>query len=156
MRAMVAAVPSVNGRMRWHPRGMGQDDDSTDYESDQAQTTTTDTTDTGEIALNTSPINVPCTSNCGTTSTSTSSGTSVASAISSITGAFTNIYKAIAGPLPAGCTQVSTVYGTSTQCVGANGQPTLSTSLTSLVSGSGGILLIGGALLLVMLMAEKK
>jgi len=86
-----------------------------------------------------------------TTAPTTGSPTAAVSAIAS---AFTSIFKAIQ-PLPAGCTQIQNVYGTSTQC---NASGTAST--LSLSSSLGGIsittiLLLAGGVLLFMNMGKK-
>lgn len=94
------------------------------------------------------------TTNTTNGTTSTSDTVNVATAVSSLSNAFANIFKAIQ-PVPAGCTQVAGPYGVSVQCAG-QGQSTLPLGLTSLTSGgSGSLLLIGGAVLIVILISKK-
>ena len=93
--------------------------------------------------------------NLNTTNATTAPTTgSPTAAVNAIASAFTSIFKAIQ-PLPAGCTQIQNVYGTSTQC---NASGTAST--LSLSSSLGGIsittiLLLAGGVLLFMNMSKK-
>lgn len=172
MKALVSGFPSIYGRGRFGPQGMGQDDDSedsieTDYTGMVTGTGATclnascsQTSDvsgwssiTGSTATNTGSTN---TTN-GTTSTPVSTN-AVTSAVSAISSAFTNIFKAIQ-PVPTGCTSVNTVYGSSVQCVAPGQTPTLSTSLTSLgasLGASGPLILVGGGVVVLLLLMNKK
>ena len=94
--------------------------------------------------------------NLNTTNATTATGTSnPTGAVNAIANAFTSIFKAIQ-PLPAGCTQIQNVYGTSTQCTANGAASTLNLSGSTI----GGlsittILLLAGGVLLFMNMGKK-
>lgn len=159
MRANIVTQPSVYGM---NIRGMGQsvDDGGTDQDYEIGGSVGT----TGTIAVNPTFTvgGVTYSSTTGdvlSTNTNTTNGTTAAStntfasALSAISSSFTNIFKAIQ-PIPNGCSQVNTAYGSSVQC---GTGVTASSLLSSLTSGSSStLLLLGGAAIILMMMMNKK
>ena len=149
--------------------GLGQELDATDTGSDIMPLDYGGSTPSGPLYVSTDPavVNADLASlnsefsnssgmNLNTTNGTTATGSvNATGAVNAIANAFTSIFKAIQ-PLPAGCTQIQNIYGTSTQCNASGTASTLNLSGSTI----GGlsittILLLAGGVLLFMNMGKK-